>query len=392
MFPPAVSGSNTIRLLKALWLTPLVSRIELAKQLDLNKSTVSNCMTELINLGLVLEVEEGRAGPSGGRKPVRLKLNEKYGHIVGCEMHQESCRAVGIDLSGTILYELELAEKTVKSNIKDLICTITAHARQKEKDLGIPLLGVSCGLAGIINPYRGIILESVPLKIATPFDLTAALETEIGLPFLADNDANCCCWGEMVRHKSRRLRDFLFLLAEWRFGTSALDAYRGTAIGLGLVLNNSVHYGTDFSAGEFRSVFWKRGNTSQFALSNADIKKIPDNPEIYRLFAQELACNTAFIVNMLNLKHVFLGGFLKTASLDICDLFTKAITANSAYPGLVGCEVLFSSLGENAVAYGAACHFLLKMFFSGNSRATAVSNHNHLSVFGRETTLSRRTQ
>ncbi len=392
MFPSVVSGTNTVRLLEALWLTPLLSRIELAKQLDLNKSTVSNCMAELINLGLVIEVEEGQAGPAGGRKPVRLKLNAKYGHIVGCEMHQESCRAVGIDLNGKILYELPLAEKTTKSNIKDLIRTITAHAHRKEKELGIPLLGVSCGLAGIINPYRGIILESVPLKITTPFDLTAELKRETGLPLLADNDANCCCWGEMVRHKSRRLRDFLFLLAEWRFGNSPLDAYRGTAIGLGLVLNHNVHYGTDFSAGEFRSVFWKRGNLSQFALSNEDIIKIPDNPEIYRLFAQELACNTAFIVNMLNLKHVFLGGFLKTASLDIRDLFTKAIMANSSYPDLVGCEVLFSSLGENAVAYGAACHFLLKMFFSENSRATAVSNHKHLSVFGREITVSRSTQ
>jgi predicted NBD/HSP70 family sugar kinase len=390
MFKPAVTGTNTIRLLKSLWLTPFLSRIDLAKQLNLNKSTVSNCMAELINLGLVIEVEEGRAGPSGGRKPVRLKLNAKYGHIVGCEMHQESCRAVGMDLNGSILYELELAEKTTRSNIKKLIRTIAVYARQKEKELGILLLGVSFGLAGIINPYQGIILESVPLKIHTPFNLTTELETEIGLPLLVDNDANCCCWGEIVWHKSRRLKDFLFLLAEWRFGNSPLDAYRGTAIGLGLVLNNNVHYGTDFSAGEFRSVFWKQGNTSQFALSNEDIKKIPENPEIYRLFAQELACNVAFIVNMLNLKQIFLGGFLKTASLDICDLFKKAVMEGSAYPDLVDCEVLFSSLGENAVAYGAACHFLLKMFFSDNSRAAIVSSQKHMSVFGRETTLRRK--
>ncbi|MEJ2664180.1 MAG: ROK family transcriptional regulator [Spirochaetia bacterium] len=387
MLHPVVTNPNTVHLLKALWLRPLLSRIDLAKQLDINKSTVSTCMAELIKQGLVLEVEEGQAGPAGGRKPVCLKINERYGHIVGCEMHQDSCRAVGMDLNGTILYELVLDEKTSKSNIKELIHRITAYARQKEKELGIPLLGVSYGLAGIINPYQGIILESVPLKINRPFNLTAELEAEIRLPLLVDNDANCCCWGEIVWHKSKPLKDFLFLLAEWRLGNNQSDTYRGTAIGLGLVVNNSVHYGTDFSAGEFRSIFWKQGNNSQFSLSNEDMKKIPDDTEVYRLFTRELADNMAFIVNVFNLKHVFLGGFLKSSSFDIREQFRAAIMANSAYPDLVGCEVLFSSLGENAVAYGAACHFLLKMFYSKTAGSAGISGPHYLSVFDSETTI-----
>jgi predicted NBD/HSP70 family sugar kinase len=383
-YPPEM-GSNTNRLLKALWINPLLSRIDLAKQLDLNKSTVTKIMSELIDSNLVIEVEQGKAGPSGGRKPVHLKVNENYGHILGCEIHQESCCGVGINLNGDVLYELVIQEKTTQSNIKESLTKLVLHAQQKEKELGVRLLGISCGIAGIINPMKGIIYESIPLKISQPFNLKKQMKSTLHLPLLIENDANCCCWGEIVRHKSRQLKDFLFLLAEWRLGTDSIDDYQGTAIGLGLVLNNTVYYGRDFSAGEFRSIFWKPGNISQFALTNEEIKLIPDNPKIYKQFSAELADNIAFLVNVLNLKHVFLGGFLKSVSADLCKLFQKAIIANSAYPELVNCEILFSSMGDNAVAYGAACHFLLKIIFKETSQVTDGSCYEEIPFYTGET-------
>ncbi|MBN1798728.1 MAG: ROK family protein [Spirochaetales bacterium] len=379
-YPPEMS-SNTSRLLKALWINPMLSRIDLAKQLDLNKSTVTKSMAELITSHLVIEVEQGEAGPTGGRKPVHLRVNENYGHILGCEIHQESCRGVGINLNGDVLYEIVIQEKTEQSNITKSLSKLVVHAQQKEKDLGIRLLGISCGIGGIINPFRGVIYESIPLKITQPFNLKKELESDIHLPVLIDNDANCCCWGEIVRHKSKELKDFLFLLAEWRLGINSIDGYQGTAVGLGLALNNTVYYGRDFSAGEFRSVFWKQGNKSQFALANDDIKLIPDKPEIYKRFAAELAHNIAFIVNVLNLKHVFLGGFLKSGSVDLCTLFKEAIIANSAYPELVDCEILFSSMGDNAVAYGAACHFLIKMFIKENSQVVDGNSYEQIPFY-----------
>jgi len=388
-YPPEMS-SNTNSLLKALWINPMLSRIDLAKQLDLNKSTVTKSMAELINSNLVIEVEQGEAGPTGGRKPVHLKVNENYGHILGCEIHQESCRAVGINLNGDVLYEIVIQEKTAKSNITKSLTKLVSQAQQKEKELGIRLLGISCGMAGIINPFQGVIYESIPLKISHPFNLKKEMESDIHLPLLIENDANCCCWGEIVRYRSKQLKDFLFLLAEWRLGINSLDDYQGTAVRLGLVLNSTVYYGRDFSAGEFRSVFWRQGNKSQFALANKDIKLIPDNPEIYEQFAAELADNIAFIVNVLNLKHIFLGGFLRSGTVDLCALFKKAIIANNAYPELVNCEVLFSSMGDNAVAYGAACHYLLKMFFKEDSQVPNGNSYEHIPLYTGDTIVRRK--
>jgi predicted NBD/HSP70 family sugar kinase len=370
---PQIMTANTSRLLEALYLKPNLSRIELATQLNLNKSTVSKCMAELLKAGMVLEVAEGKASPAGGRKPVYLKINENYGHIAGCEIQQEFCRVMGINIIGEVLYEFVIDGETSFANIKKTLAKIADQVKYKAKEMGIPLLGFSCGIPGIINPFNGVILESIPLNINGPFNLTREIASEIDLPVLIDNDANCCCWGEMARHKSEKFDDFLFLLAEWRLGRASANGYQGTAVGLGLVLNNAVYYGSDFSAGEFRSVFWKQGNASQFALSDEEIKKIPNDPKMYERLVWELAGNIAFIINVLNLKHIFLGGFLKSSSVDVCALFQKAIKKNSAYPELMTCDVLFASMGDNAVAYGAACHYLLKIFLKEKVLATHLS-------------------
>jgi len=133
-------------------------------------------------------------------------------------------------------------------------------------------------MSGIIDR---IIYQSFPLKIKEAIDFYSPLERIISVPVRIENDANCCCWAELVHLKSMRPKNFIFILGEFRKEETSDREPGGLAIGMGLVLNGSVHYGENFSAGEFRSAFRTGDNKSQFSLPDEKIKLAESDPAVF---------------------------------------------------------------------------------------------------------------
>ncbi len=63
---------------------------------------------------------------------------------------------------------------------------------------------------------KALIRYSIPLRIEAPLDFRREVADRYDLPVFIENDANACAWGELVFHRSRRLRDFVFVLSEFR--------------------------------------------------------------------------------------------------------------------------------------------------------------------------------
>ncbi len=57
---------NTSNVLKTIWNNKGISRIDIAKKLKLDKSTVTVIVNNLIDKNYVIEIVEGEAGPKGG--------------------------------------------------------------------------------------------------------------------------------------------------------------------------------------------------------------------------------------------------------------------------------------------------------------------------------------
>lgn len=91
---------NTSRVMREIWINKQISRIQIAKNLGLDKSTISSIVANLLNDGIIREHAEGEAGPQGGRKPVYLTLNRSYACVLGIEFRPESYTAVAVDLQG----------------------------------------------------------------------------------------------------------------------------------------------------------------------------------------------------------------------------------------------------------------------------------------------------
>jgi predicted NBD/HSP70 family sugar kinase len=353
---------NSSRVLRDIWIHKETSRIQIARNLGLDKSTISSIISELLRIGIVSETTEGEAGPQGGRKPVLLTLNRSYGCVVGIEMRPESYNAVAVDLEGSVVYSKFELVQVSGANFREVLLEVSNRVRDELKRTGVPLLGIGAGVAGVVDPQRGIIRYSIPLQMTESFDFRSVIADGYDLPIFVENDANACAWGELAFHRGKRLRNFLFVLVEFRDLHDRGRIAERTGVGMGIVIGGRVHYGRDFSAGEFRSVFRTPANKGQFSLSEEDSFRLEEDPAVLARFFRELSRNIAMLVNTFNLDHVFLGGDIERFEREIQPVLAEEIQFNWPYPGGVRCTIRFSSLGEKAVAYGAAGMVLHRLF------------------------------
>jgi hypothetical protein len=128
------------------------------------------------------------------------------------------------------------------------------------------------------------------------------------------------------------------------------------------VLNGKVHYGDGCSAGEFQSILWNEANHGQFSLSDEDSRRIATDPGILSRVIDELSAHIAFLVNTLNLTSVVIGGEIAKYREQIVPSLQNAIQQNWSYQNRVDCSIEFATMGDLAVAYGAAGMFLERFF------------------------------
>jgi predicted NBD/HSP70 family sugar kinase len=352
---------NVSRVLQKLWFSKGISRVEIARELGLGKSTVTNIVAALMKRNLVKRVKAGESGPSGGRRPTHLSVNGRYGYILGIEIETDHYTAVAADMLGELILS-DAGRMRFNTDIVSTFLEVSARLRRKTARIGLPLIGIGVGTAGIIDPHKGVIEKSNPLNIHQPVDFYRGIASRQDVPVLIENDAKCCCWGELAFKKTERHTNFLFVLGEFREGRTVKSGYWGIAVGFAFVLNGKVHYGEDFSAGEFQSILWKEPNQGQFSLTDAASRTVRKDHAVLTKVLRELCAHIAFLVNMLNLTCVVFGGEISTYRDELSRLLREEIRRNWSYENTVRCSIEFATLGEKAVAYGAAGMFLERFF------------------------------
>jgi hypothetical protein len=353
---------NTARVLQLLWYSKGISRADMARELGLGKSTITNIVGALETRGLVRLVESGQSGPSGGRRPELLAINARCGCILGLEIQTEFFKAVATDLQGEVVFSHSQSMSFGGKGIEAIFAEVIRTLKPQLRKLGLPLIGVGLGVAGIVDGSTGVIVQSNPLGILKRTRFYDEIAGLLDVPVMIENDANCCCWGELVFRKTDRHDSFAFVLGEFRKGRTSGQDYWGVAVGLGLVLDGKVRHGEGFSAGEFKSLLWEPGNSSQFSLNDVEARRVKEDPAVRSRIIRELCEHVAFLVNTLNLSCVVFGGEMATYKEEIVEVLREELRRNWSYDDEVVCAIEFAALGEMAVAYGAAGMFLERFF------------------------------
>ena len=363
--PPgsAINYININRVLKTLWEKEPISRIEIARNLDLDKSTITKIIAMLLDRNIVVMREEGSASPVGGRKPVNLGINRGLGAILGIELQTDTIRSVTVGLDGSILDKDEHRADLTRNTILDYFQDFALDHIRKIEAQGTRILAVSLGVSGLVNPYKRVIYRSNPLDIHEPLEIGQSIERRLRVPVFIENDARCCCWGDLVSLRGSQEKNFLYLLGEYRKIDIADFETPAMGIGIGIVIDGQLHYGSSFSSGEFKSVFKEDLHLTQFRMEEPEEIRDPNAaPDFRGRMLSELGKNVAFLYNMLNLNKIGIAGDLVAYESELTPAIHAAIEANWSYPNQAAIKITYTSFGRWAVAYGAAALVLEQLF------------------------------
>lgn len=211
-----------------------VSRAAISEKTGLNKATVSNLVTELIESQLVYETGPGAS--SGGRKPVMLLFNNEAGYAIGVDLGVNYILTMLTDLKGQIVKErrVPLTDLQYEQTLQQLIEAIRwAISSAPNSPYGI--VGIGIGVPGLVDP-NGLILSAPNLKWRK-VDIKSAIEQEFELPVTIDNEANVGALGEKSYGEYQTARDMIYVSA-------------GIGIGVGIVVNNTLYRGFSGFSGE----------------------------------------------------------------------------------------------------------------------------------------------
>ena len=355
-----------------------ISRAEIARETDLQRSTVSAIVEDLKTEGLIEEVGEGES--TGGRRPTLLKLRAADPIALGVSI-TPTCTTIAIsDLAGHVIEQEEFltsADKTINQVISIVSDFSTRYKGSIE--------GVGVSLPGLVDPSTGTALY-IPYFLWRDLPISEMISNAVGLPVFIDNDANAVALAELWfgRPEVNDARDFILVLV-------------AEGVGTGIIFDGQIYRGQRGAAGEFGHMVIGRGApvpcscgsdycweafSSERAAIGRYLKLSPaaTNPAITfievveRALAGETNAQTSLVetarhlgVGISNLiigfspEAVVVGGEI-TRAWDLIESALTETIANSVRRGLPSARILPSTLGEQPTLRGALSLVLASKF------------------------------
>lgn len=210
-----------------------ISRAEIARESELQRSTVSAIVDALQSEGLVEEVGEGES--TGGRRPTMLRLRTAGAIAIGVAVTPSHTTVATSDLAGRVLSHSGFVTDPDPQKTFDLVIEIINDLKTRERS--IESVGVS--LPGLIDPETGAAIY-IPYFKWRDLPIAEMISTATGLPVLIDNDANSVALAELWfgRPEVSDARDFILVLV-------------AEGVGTGIVFDGQVYRGKRGAAGEF---------------------------------------------------------------------------------------------------------------------------------------------
>ncbi len=237
---PAKTTRMLLRLIRAV---QPISRIEIARRLDVSRSTVTEIVKPLIKSGLIREesYQPDDENRSQGRPPISLCFNDGDDFFVGLNLGVRHTQVGLATITGEVLAEEEfetppepeLALKTACQKIKQL-CAAVENRTLRTIGVSVPGPTDETRRKLLYAPHLG--WSDVAIADALDFD---------DVPVIVENDATAAAIFEsrmkLQNSTNKLLNNFILVRS-------------GTGIGVGLVIDDEIYRGTGRGqgfAGEF---------------------------------------------------------------------------------------------------------------------------------------------
>jgi len=237
------SDETTRAMLRMVRAAQPISRADLARRLELHRSTITEMVKPLLASGLLHEAEPEQVRARVGRPPLGLSFREESTFFIGVNIGVRRSQVCAALVNGEILGEEsfdtpadpEMALRLVRAGIDRL--------RAAFPDRTISAIGVS--VPGPTNPDRTDLLFAPHLgwsnvEFAKALRIVDSTRARTEIPVVVENDATAAAMYERRRllrsSKNGELSDFVLVRA-------------GTGIGVGLVIGGEIYRGTGAGSG-----------------------------------------------------------------------------------------------------------------------------------------------
>ena len=225
---------NIVEILNLLFKNPNISRIDISKQINLNKASVSEIISLLIENELVIEIGPGNSGSSGGRKPILLKLNEKAGCSLGIDLGIDYISFLLTDLNRNVLIYDYYEEIINKNNVVEIIVKVINSIENILKKYKYKLVGTTLAVHGRIFNNT---IKFTPYYDLEEIDLLNELSIlKPNIKFYLENESNLAAVGEFENSQSNL--------------NNAVVINVHSGIGAGIIINGKLYTGFEGRAGE----------------------------------------------------------------------------------------------------------------------------------------------
>lgn len=229
-----VRQHNLSVLLQMIHLHGTVSRSSLTSATGLNRSTISDLVSELQELGFVTETES--ASPTGvGRPSLMVTASNK---VVAFSVHPEvDATTVGaVTLSGKVLFsERVLMSKHPSANDSVQAAAKVIESMRTRLDKDQLIAGIGVAIPGQVRVEDNVVRLAPQLGwVEQPYG--SMLSQVTGFPVFVDNDASIGCMAERNFGAARGFSEVVFLFA----GSGGIG---GGAIVNGMQLRGASGYG-----------------------------------------------------------------------------------------------------------------------------------------------------
>lgn len=357
-----------------------ISRAEIARETELQRSTVSAIVEDLTSEGLIEEIGAGES--TGGRRPTLLRLRTADAIAVGVSITPTRTMIATSDLAGRVIDQAEFL--TEPDPEKTLTRVISVLRQFSERNKGsIEAVGVS--LPGLVDPSTGNALY-IPYFKWRDVPVAELISKAVGLPSVIDNDANSIALAELWfgRPEVNHARDFIMVLV-------------AEGVGTGIIFDGQVYRGERGAAGEFGHMIvgtkapvpcscgnhdcWEAFSSERSAIARylnligqTGVSEMTFNDLVDRALGGEVAANTALVetarflgIGISNLivgfspEAVVVGGKIARAWSLIEPALTETIR-HSIRRGLPSARILPSTLGDDPTLRGALSLVLARKF------------------------------
>jgi glucokinase len=221
-------------ILKQVRAQPGISRITLARKLQIAPSTVGNYAGRLIGEGFLVESET--TDFESGRPPTAIRLNPEGGQFIGVDFEARNIMAMAVDFSDRPLKHAH-REIQKSDSAAEIIEKIEQAIIEVLPDKQARLLAIGVGVPGLVDPIQGIAIHYKYINQWQNIPLAAPLAKRFGVPVYLENNVRSMALAELWFGQGRGIKDWLCIGIR-------------SGLGVGIVAGGQLQHGADFRAGE----------------------------------------------------------------------------------------------------------------------------------------------